>query len=279
MGPSTGLPTRVSQGDLLKSYFLSHGDTKHVCLLPANMKECFEFGWVAFDLADRLQTLVLVLSDLDLGMNLWMTEPFEYPEKPLDRGKVLNAEDVAKMGGFARYADVDGDGIGYRTLPGTDHPLAAYFTRGTGHDEKAFYSERSDVWEHNLQRLHRKHDTARKIVPQPVDSIVDGAQFGIIAYGSSDPGVVEARDLLAEAGHKSSYQRIRALPLGEATYEFLNKHDRVYVVESNFDGQMAELLRMEFPEFAARVRSLAHCDGLPFTARWIANRVKEQEER
>jgi 2-oxoglutarate ferredoxin oxidoreductase subunit alpha len=279
MGPSTGLPTRVSQGDVLKSYFLSHGDTKHVCLLPANMKECFEFGWVAFDLADRLQTLVLVLSDLDLGMNLWMTEPFDYPEKPLDRGKVLNAEDVARMGGFARYADVDGDGIGYRTLPGTDHPLAAYFTRGTGHDEKALYSERSDVWEHNLQRLHRKHDTARKIVPQPVDDLVDGAQFGIIAYGSSDPGVVEARDLLAEAGHKSSYQRIRALPLGEATYEFLNKYDRVYVVENNFDGQMAELLRMEFPEFAARVRSLAHCDGLPFTARWIANRIKEQEER
>lgn len=279
MGPSTGLPTRVSQGDVLKSYFLSHGDTKHVCLLPGNMKECFEFGWVAFDLADRLQTLILVLSDLDLGMNLWMTEPFDYPEKPLDRGKVLSAEDVAKMGGFARYADVDSDGIGYRTLPGTDHPLAAYFTRGTGHDEKAFYSERSDVWETNLQRLRRKHDTARKIVPQPIDDNAEGAQFGIIAYGSSDPGVVEARDLLREAGHKNSYQRIRALPLGEATYEFLNKHDRVYVVENNFDGQMAELLRMEFPEFAARVRSLAHCDGLPFTARWIANRIKEQEER
>jgi 2-oxoglutarate ferredoxin oxidoreductase subunit alpha len=279
MGPSTGLPTRVSQGDVLKSYFLSHGDTKQVCLLPGNMKECFEFGWVAFDLADRLQTLVLVLSDLDLGMNLWMTEPFDYPDKPIDHGKVLNAEDVAKMGGFARYADVDNDGIGYRTLPGTDHPLAAYFTRGTGHDEKAFYSERSDVWENNLQRLRRKHDTARKIVPQPIDSNIEGAQFGIIAYGSSDPGVVEARDLLVEAGHKSNYQRIRALPLGEATYEFLNKHDRVYVVENNFDGQMAELLRMEFPEFAPRVRSLAHCDGLPFTARWIANRIKEQEER
>src|SRR5260370_1041726 len=162
MGPSTGLPTRVSQGDVLKAYFLSHGDTKQVVLLPGDMAECFEFGWTAFDIAEHLQTLVLVLSDLDLGMNLWMTEPFQYPEKPFDRGKVLNADDIARLNGFARYRDDDNDGIGPRTLPGTDHPLAAYFARGTGHNEFAQYSERPDDWENNLKRLQRKHDTARK---------------------------------------------------------------------------------------------------------------------
>ncbi len=277
MGPSTGLPTRVSQGDVLKAYFLSHGDTKHVCLLPGDMQECFEFGWTAFDLAERLQTLILCLSDLDLGMNLWMTEPFEYPDKPFDRGKVLNAQDIARMGGFARYKDVDNDGIGYRTLPGTDNPLAAYFTRGTGHNDNALYSERPDDWENNLKRLRVKHDTARKIVPQPVDDIADSAEIGIIAYGSSNPGVIEARDILAHEGIKTSYQRLRALPLGDATQEFLAKHDRVYVVENNFDGQMAELVRLEFPEFATRITSLAHCDGLPLTARWIAQHILEQE--
>ena len=277
MGPSTGLPTRVSQGDVLKAYFLSHGDTKHVVLLPGDMKECFEFGWAAFDLAEHLQTLVLCLSDLDLGMNLWMTEPFEYPEKPFDRGKVLTAEDVAKMGGFARYKDSDNDGIGYRTLPGTDHPLAAYFTRGTGHNDNALYSERPDDWENNLKRLRVKHDTARKLVPQPVDDLVDGAEIGIIAYGSSNPGVIEARDILAGEGIKTSYQRLRALPLSDGTQEFLANHDRVYVIDNNFDGQMAELVRLDFPEFATRITSLAHCDGLPLTARWIAQNIMEQE--
>ena len=178
MGPSTGLPTRVAQGDVILAYFLGHGDAKHVCLLPGTVNECFEFGWRAFDLAERLQTPVFVLSDLDLGMNQWMAEPFRYPEAPMDRGKVLSAADIERLGGFARYKDVDGDGIGWRTLPGTNHPLAAYFARGTGHDEKAAYSERSDVWEANLKRLRIKHDTARKLVPQPVDQIVDGAKFG-----------------------------------------------------------------------------------------------------
>jgi 2-oxoglutarate ferredoxin oxidoreductase subunit alpha len=277
MGPSTGLPTRVSQGDVLSAYFLSHGDTKHVILLPGDMQECFEFGWTAFDLAERLQTLVLCLSDLDLGMNLWMTEPFAYPDKPFDRGKVLTAAQVAEMGGFARYRDVDNDGIGYRTLPGTDHPLAAYFARGTGHKDNATYSERPDDWENNLKRLRVKHDTARKIVPQPIDDNVDGAEVGIIAYGSSNPGVIEARDILTANGIKNSYQRLRALPLGEATHEFLAKHKRIYVIDNNFDGQMAELVRLDFPEFATRITSLAHCDGLPLTARWISQNILEQE--
>ncbi len=277
MGPSTGLPTRVSQGDVLKAYFLSHGDTKQVVLLPGDMAECFEFGWAAFDIAEHLQTLILVLSDLDLGMNLWMTEPFQYPEKPFDRGKVLNAEDIARLNGFARYRDDENDGIGPRTLPGTDHPLAAYFARGTGHNEFAQYSERPDDWENNLKRLQRKHDTARKLVPQPIDDIVNGAEIGIIAYGSSNPPVIEARDILRDEGFKTSYQRIRALPLGEGTRDFLAKHDRVYVIDNNFDGQMAELVRMENPEFAMRITSLAHCDGLPLTARWIAQNIMEQE--
>jgi 2-oxoglutarate/2-oxoacid ferredoxin oxidoreductase subunit alpha len=277
MGPSTGLPTRVSQGDVLKTYFLSHGDTKHIVLLPADMKECFDFGWISFDLAERLQTVVFCLSDLDLGMNLWMTDPFAYPDKPFDRGKVLNADDLTRLGSFARYKDVDGDGIGYRTLPGTKSPLAAYFTRGTGHDESANYSERGDHWENNLKRLRLKHETARKLVPQPIDEMVAGAQIGIIGYGSSNPGIVEARDILNREGIQTSYQRLRALPIGEASREFIANHDRIYVVENNFDGQVAELLRMEFPEYATRIFSLAHCDGLPLTARWISTNILEQE--
>src|SRR5258708_5845740 len=221
MGPSTGLPTRVSQGDVLKAYFLSHGDTKQVVLLPGDMAECFEFGWTAFDIAEHLQTLVLVLSDLDLGMNLWMTEPFQYPEKPFDRGKVLTAEDVARLNGFARYRDDENDGVGPRTFPGTDHPLAAYFTRGTGHNEFGQYSERPDEWENNLKRLQRKPDTARKLVPQPIDDIVKDAEIGVIAYGSSNPPVIEARDILLYEGFKTRYHPIRPLPLAASTLAFL----------------------------------------------------------
>src|SRR6266487_4295787 len=173
MGPSTGLPTRVAQSDVMKCYLLGHGDTRHIVLLPGSMQECFDFGHQAFDLAERLQTPVFVLSDLDLGMNQWMTAPFVYPEQPMDRGKVLTAEDVERQGGFARYKDVDGDGIGWRTLPGTDHPLAAYFTRGTGHNERAFYSERPDDWEHNMERLARKFETARGLVPEPAVDMVE----------------------------------------------------------------------------------------------------------
>lgn len=277
MGPSTGLPTRVSQGDVLKAYFSSHGDTRHVVLLPGNMAECFEFGTTSLDLAEELQTLVFVLSDLDLGMNLWMTGPFQYPEQPLKRGKVLTAEDLSRLGGFARYRDVDGDGIGYRTIPGTNHPLAAYFARGTGHTDEATYSERPDDWESNLRRLARKHETARKLVPAPVIDQVNGAKIGIISYGSNDPGVVEARDILNKAGLSSSYMRIRALPFSEQVREFVESFDYVYVVDNNFDGQMAELLRLDMPDQANNIVSLAKCDGLPLTARWISNAILEQE--
>jgi 2-oxoglutarate ferredoxin oxidoreductase subunit alpha len=277
MGPSTGLPTRVSQGDVLDAYFLSHGDTRHIVLFPGNMGECFEFGTAALDLAEQFQTLVLVLSDLDLGMNLWMTDPFEYPKAPLNRGKVLNKEDIERLGGFARYRDVDGDGITYRTLPGTDHPLAAYFARGTGHTDKATYSERPDDWENNLARLFRKHDTARKFVPAPVLKTTPGATVGIISFGSNDPGVLEARDVLADKGIKTDYLRIRALPFNEALREFVEGHEYVYVVDNNFDGQMAMLIQLELPDLADKVVSIAKCDGLPLTARWISGAILEQE--
>jgi len=277
MGPSTGLPTRVSQGDVLAAYYMGHGDTRQICLFPGSMEECFECGWLAFDLAERLQTPVLVLSDLDLGMNLWMSQPFTYPDRPMDRGKVLSAQDLDRLGGFNRYEDVDGDGIGYRTIPGTDHPLAAYFTRGSGHNQQAQYTERADEWEANLQRLSRKHDFARTIVPQPIVDEVDGAEIAIIAYGSSDPGVVEARSMLADKGIRTSYLRMRALPTTQEQREFTERYQRVYVVENNLDGQMRRILQSEEPEHATRFRSISKCDGLPLSGRWIAQSILEQE--
>jgi 2-oxoglutarate ferredoxin oxidoreductase subunit alpha len=277
MGPSTGLPTRTSQGDVLSIYFLGHGDTKHVILLPSSISEAFEFGWKAFDLADRLQTPIFVLSDLDLGMNLWMSKPFEYPETPLDRGKVLDAEALDQLEQWGRYMDLDGDGIGYRTLPGLHHPRGAFFARGTGHNARAVYSERPDDWMENMARLNRKFDTARQIVPQPVIETVSGAEVGFIAYGTTDPCVVEARDRLADQGLETSYLRLRALPLNHMTREFIEQHDRVYVVENNTDGQMAKLLHMEYPDLAPRILSLAYSDGLPLTASWLVAAFLEQE--
>jgi 2-oxoglutarate ferredoxin oxidoreductase subunit alpha len=278
MGPSTGLPTRVSQGDVLKAYYLGHGDTKNICLLPSSMQECFEFGWRAFDLSERLQTPVFVLSDLDLGMNLWMTDPFEYPTEPMDRGKILTAAQLKEMQGkWGRYQDVDDDGIAYRTLPGNNHPASAYFTRGTGHNAQAVYSERPDDWENNLARLQKKHDTARNLVPQPVVDEKPGATVGIIAYGSGEPAIVEARDFLREAGIETSYLRLKALPLSETTREFISKYDHVYVVELNYDAQMRSLLQLHAPEYATRLIAANKCDGLPLTAQFISDKVKEGE--
>lgn len=279
MGPSTGLPTRVAQGDVIAAYYLGHGDTKNVCLLPGSIYECFEFGWRALDLAERLQTPVFVLSDLDLGMNQWMTRPFDYPTEPMDRGKVLDAEALDKLGGFKRYKDVDGDGIGWRTLPGTDHPFAAYFTRGSGHNEAASYSERPDDWENNMARLGRKFETARGLVPTPIEERVERAEVAIISYGSADPAVEEARARLAKAGVKTSYLRVRALPLAESVTDFIAAHPRVYVVELNTDAQMCQLVRLHAPELAGRVRPCNHSDGLPLTARWITEAVLRLENK
>ncbi len=278
MGPSTGLPTRVSQGDVQKVYYLGHGDTRHICLLPGNMKECFEFGWRAFDLAERLQTPVFVLSDLDLGMNTWMTDPFDYPDQPMDRGKVLSAEELNQLRGFRRFEDKDGDGIGPRTIPGTDSPFAAYFTRGSGHNASAQYTERPEEWEANLQRLRRKHEFARTIVPKPIIDETEGAQVGIIAFGSSDPGVVEARYRLSQRDVKTGYLRLRALPFTAEVTTFLQKYPRILVIENNFDGQMAKILAGELPAFAPKLVSVAKCDGLPLSSEWIAQQILEKRQ-
>jgi 2-oxoglutarate ferredoxin oxidoreductase subunit alpha len=281
VGPSTGLPTRTSQGDVLSTALLSHGDTRHVLLFPGSVEECFTMAGDAFDLAERLQTPVFVLSDLDLGMNVWMADPFPYPERPLDRGKVLGREDLDRLGGFARYADVDGDGIGWRTLPGTPHPKAAYFTRGTGHDEEAVYSERPEVFERNMARLARKLETARARVPRPERHGAGDARVGIVAYGSSHWAVRESQEVLRrEHGLETDYLRVRAFPFPDEVRTFVEAHDRVHVVEQNRDGQMAGLLRLDLPaELSARLRSVAHVHGLPLDARSVTEGILAGEKR
>jgi 2-oxoglutarate/2-oxoacid ferredoxin oxidoreductase subunit alpha len=277
VGPSTGLPTRTAQGDILTVAMLSHGDTRQVMLLPATIEECYTMAMDAFDLAERLQTLIFVLSDLDLGMNTWMSKPFAYPDKPLDRGKLLDAETLQRMGEFGRYKDIDGDGIPYRTIPGDGMP--AYFTRGSGHNERGQYSERPDDYVNNVQRLARKFDTARQMVPQPVAEIVPGARIGIIAYGTTHFAIEESRAQLAsENGVKTSYLRLRAYPFTDDLPEFVHACDRVYVVEQNRDGQMFSLLRMEMdPALSAKLRSVRHFNGLPIDARSVTDEIVEQE--
>ncbi len=279
VGPSTGMPTRTMQGDLLSTAYLSHGDTKHVLLLPGSVKECYEFAMEAFDLAEQLQTPVFILSDLDLGMNNWMSEPFEYPEKPLNRGKVLDAEELTKLGGFARYKDVDGDAIPYRTLPGTDHPQAAYFTRGSGHNEKALYTERPDEYQAIMERLARKFETARQYVPAP---IVDTgkSKIGLLAFGTSDFAIVESREQLRkEYGFETDYLRVRAFPFSKEVHEFVMAHERVYVIEQNRDGQLLSLLKLDLPvEDVVRLRSVRHFNGLPLDARTVTDELVLQEE-
>ena len=281
MGPSTGLPTRTSQGDLLFTHFLGHGDSRQICLLPGNLKEAFEFGWKSFDISEDLQTPVFVVSDLDLGMNNWLSDPFDYPDKPISRGKVLDAnalqEFIDEHGKWGRYMDVDGDGIAYRTLPGTDHRFAAYFARGTGHDEMAVYSERSDDWVENMTRLRLKMDTARDMLPQPIIDNGGSADIGIITFGTNEDAIREARDWLANDGIKTNYLRVRALPLASSVSDFIDAHKSVFVIENNFDGQLTQLIRLEHPENVSHVRPLALGDGLPMTPDWIYDSLKEQE--
>ena len=279
VGPSTGLPTRTAQGDILACATLSHGDTKHVLLLPGNVNECFTMGMEAFDIAERMQSPVFVLSDLDLGMNNWMSEPFTYPTKPIDRGKVISAEELTKLGGFARYKDVDGDAIPYRTLPGTDHPAAAYFTRGSGHNEKAQYSERGDDYQNNMERLNRKFETARTLVPKP-EMVANGtSKIGIIAYGTTDFAMRESRDQLTkEFDIKTDYLRLRAYPFTRDVHEFVASHERVYVVEQNRDAQMLSLLKLDLDaKQVAKLRSVRHYNGLPVDARSLTDDIVSQE--
>jgi 2-oxoglutarate ferredoxin oxidoreductase subunit alpha len=279
VGPSTGLPTRTSQGDIEFVAKLSHGDTKQPMLIPSTPAECFSMASEAFDLAEQLQTPVFVMSDLDLGMNNWMSEPFQYPEKPQQRGKVLSAADVERLGGFARYKDVDGDAIGYRTLPGTDHPNAAWFARGSGHNEKAQYSERPDDYANNMDRLARKFDTARTLVPKPEIVRDEGNEVGLIAYGTSHHALVETLDQLqSEYGVKADYLRLRAYPFTSETHQFIATHKRVYVIDQNRDGQMLQLLKLDIEvEDITRLRSVRHYNGLPIDARSITDDIISQE--
>ncbi len=279
IGPSTGLPTRTSQADLAFVYTLSHGDTKHPVLLPGTVEECYEFAQAAFDLADRFQTAVFVLSDLDLGMNLWMTPTFKYPERPFDRGKVLSADDLDRLEShWGRYRDVDQDGVTYRTLPGTNHPAAGYFTRGSGHDEQARYTEEAEAYARNMDRLARKFETARRAMPPPLVEAA-GSAVGLIAFGTTHHAVVEARDLLRDRGMPVDYLRVRALPLAASISDFVRDHERVYVIEQNRDGQMYDLLRLELQaDLAGRLRSIRHYDGRPIPAESITRPLLELEE-
>jgi 2-oxoglutarate ferredoxin oxidoreductase subunit alpha len=231
----------------------------------------------SFDLAERFQTPIFVLSDLDLGMNAWLTPPLRYPEKRFDRGKLLAADDLGSMKSWGRYRDVDKDGIGYRTLPGTKHPNAGFFTRGTGHDEEARYSEQPDVWQRNLDRLSRKHDTARTAVPAP--AVEDrGRKVAILAYGTTHHAVVEARDYLLDAGIELDYMRVRALPLSPEVATFVKRHERIYVVEQNRDGQLYGILRTELPtHLIGRLESIRHYNGVPIDAHAIIDPLLEAE--
>jgi 2-oxoglutarate ferredoxin oxidoreductase subunit alpha len=278
-GPSTGLPTRTSQADLASVANLSHGDTKHVMLLPGSVKECFEFGIEAFNLAEQLQTPVFVLSDLDLGMNNWMSEPFDYPETPINRGKVLDAKQLEELGGFARYKDVDGDAIPYRTLPGTDHPSAAYFTRGTGHNEEAKYTERPDDYQNNMLRLAGKFETAKTLVPKPVLAGTGQESVGIIAFGTSHWAIIESRDQLErESQIATDYLRIRAYPFTQEIHQFVARHDSVYVVEQNRDAQLMNMLKVDLdPTQVVKLHSVLHFNGLPIDARTVTRAIASHQ--
>lgn len=279
MGPSTGLPTRTNQGDILKLHLLGHGDCRHIVLIPGTVGECYSLTAEALDLAQEFQTPVFVASDLDLGMNVWQTDAFPYPDRPLRRGKVLNAADLERLGHFERYRDVDGDGVCYRTLPGTEHPLAAYFTRGTGHNETSGYSERPEDWKRNVDRLARKLTTARAQLPPPVIESDPGAKIGLIAYGSTHWALVEARDQLREQGIPTGYCRLRALPVAaEVGPDFVGQYDRVYVVEQNRDGQIYFLLRSILNgNLDDRLVSVTHYNGTPIAAEDITRPILDWE--
>jgi 2-oxoglutarate/2-oxoacid ferredoxin oxidoreductase subunit alpha len=280
VGPSTGLPTRTAQGDLTLNYFLGHGDTQHIILIPSSVNECFEFGWKAFDFAEIYQTPIIILSDLDLGMNLWMTKKFEYPDNPIQRGKVLWEEDLDKFTGeWGRYLDVDGDSIPYRTLIGNTHKKAPYFTRGTGHDEFGNYSEEPDVWQRILDRIKVKIESSKEALPKPVFRKLPGASIGLIAMGSTEPAVMEAQDKLNALGITTDFMRVRALPFSSEVQKFIEAHQRNYVLELNRDGQLHQLLLLHYCDMTDQLTSLSYIDGLPMTAEWIIKAVISKEEK
>ena len=264
---------------MLSTAMLSHGDTKQIMLIPASVEECYQMAQDAFDIAERFQQLVFVMSDLDLGMNMWMSQPFTYPDKGFDRGKVLDAQTVKTLGAeWGRYRDVDGDGIAYRTLPGTNMP--SYFTRGSGHNERGQYSERPDDYQRNVDRLARKHETAKRHVPGPI--IEDASsEIGIIGYGTSHWAIDECRaQLEKEAGIKTAYMRLRAYPFSAEVEAFVARYPRIYLVEQNRDAQMKLLFRTDMPAGATNhVRSVLHYNGLPIDARSLTDDILIQEGR
>ncbi|HET7086706.1 MAG TPA: 2-oxoacid:acceptor oxidoreductase subunit alpha [Rhizomicrobium sp.] len=277
-GPSTGMPTRTQQADLMICAYASHGDTKHVLLLPEDPKELFEFSAQSFDLAERLQTPVFVLEDLDIGMNDWLCQPFTWDDSRVyDRGKVMTAEELEAGKTFGRYLDVDGDAIPYRTLPGTHPTKGAFFTRGTSRDRFAKYSEEGPVYQDNMQRLLRKFETAKSLVPAPVITrAAKKAKHGLIYFGSSAPAVREALAALADDGVQLDTMRLRAFPFSEAVTDFINAHDQVFLVEQNRDAQMRSLLVNECGIDPARFISILHFDGTPITARYISSAISER---
>jgi 2-oxoglutarate/2-oxoacid ferredoxin oxidoreductase subunit alpha len=277
VGPSTGLPTRTAQGDVLMTAFLSHGDTKHVMLFPSSVDECYSMAMDAFDLAEQFQTPVFVMMDLDLGMNNWMADAFKYPDKPINRGKLLTKEKLKELGEWGRYRDVDGDGIPYRTVPGDGMP--AYFTRGSGHNAKGQYSERPDDYVENMDRLARKFESARRHVPKPFVEINPKAKIGFINYGTSRYATRESRDQLREEMQvETSYFRLYAYPFTEELAKFVDAHERIYVIEQNRDAQLLQLMKLELtPERQTKLRSVLHYNGLPIDARSITDDVLAQE--
>ena len=280
-GPSTGLPTRTQQADIQLMYHASHGDTRHIILIPHDMNSCLDIARRSFDFAERFQTPVFVMMDLDLGMNLWSSEPLKLNQEPFDRGKLVTAaqlEQWEKQGRkFRRYFDADGDGIPYRTIPGNPHRKAAYFARGSGHDADARYSEDEKDYKETLDRLRRKFETARRYVPKPIVDRKDGAKTGIICFGSSYEPVREARDRLRAKGLKTNHLLLRALPLTQETKEFLQAHEITYLVEQNRDGQMAAIIKDEWPELGQKIRSVLIYDGLPVTTGEIVRQVEAYE--
>jgi 2-oxoglutarate ferredoxin oxidoreductase subunit alpha len=280
VGPSTGLPTRTAQCDLNLTYFLGHGDTQQLILIPSTVTECFEFGWRAFEYAEKFQTPVLILSDLDLGMNLWMTKKFEYPDQPINRGKILWEDELENFGrDWGRYLDVDGDGVPYRTVMGNQNEKAPYFTRGTGHDEFGNYSEDPVVWKRIMDRIKLKFENAREQLPKPVFRNVDGAEIGLVVMGSTEPATLEAQDKLAKQGINTDVMRIRALPFSKEVRAFVESHKRNYVIELNRDGQLHQLLQIDHCDMTDRLISLAYLDGLPLTADYVIQSVTEMEQK
>ena len=278
VGPSTGLPTRTAQGDISMAYTLGHGDKKHIIVIPGSVNECFEFGWKSLDLAEKYQTPVFVMSDLDLGMNTWMTKKFDYPDRPINRGKVIWEKEMEKFTDWGRYKDIDKDGIPYRTVMGNQSPKAAYFTRGTGHDQYGNYSENPKVWADMLFRIGRKLDNVEVDLPQPIVHYGKEAKIGIIGMGSTELAILEAQTLLRAKGLETDFMRIRSLPCGKLERDFIISHDRTYVLELNRDGQLCGVLRREFSQYAPRLTSITEIGGLPMTAVWASETILAKEQ-